>query len=146
MLLLVQLVLAIALVAAALATVLLWLLLLGFSYGGQSGLMPWVGAGVVLYGLWVVALAIAVGAPGILWLSSLVPHVSPRWRKMLAAFRWVSTATLGIGFIAAVGALSAEKLRPKDPFDGCVSYRDAAASAAMATSGAKPEVDCPVRK
>jgi hypothetical protein len=85
MLLLVQLALAIALVTAALATVLLWLLLLGFSYGGQSGLMPWVGAGIVLYGLWVVALAIAVGAPGILWLSGLTPHVSPRWRKMVTA-------------------------------------------------------------
>jgi len=146
MLLLVQLALAIALVAAALAIVVLWLLLLAFSYGGESGLMPWVGAGIVLYGLWVVALAIVVGAAGIFWLSRLAPYVSPKWRKSAAGFRWVATVTLGIGFVAAVGALAAEKLHPKDPFDGCVSYRDAAASAAVAASGAKPEVDCPVRK
>lgn len=103
MLLLVQLALSIALVTAALAIVVLWLLLLAFSYGGQSGLMPWVGAGIVLYGLWVVALAIAVGASGIFWLYSLASYVSPKWRKTVTVFQWVATATLGIGFVVAVG-------------------------------------------
>lgn len=45
MLIAVQITFASLLIAAAFALVLLWL-----PYGGQSGLMPWTGAGVLVFG------------------------------------------------------------------------------------------------
>lgn len=143
MLFLVQLALASLLIAAAATIVFLWLLLLTLSYSGQSGLMPWVAAGVVLYGLAFIALATVIGAPGILWANHLARRAPPMWRRVAKGSGWFGTAALGLGFAAAVAVLATEKLRAKDPLDGCVSYRDPAASAAMAAPGAKPEIDCP---
>jgi hypothetical protein len=143
MLLRAQLIVASLLVSAASALVLLWLLLLTQAYDGQSGLMPWVAAGVVLYGLAFNVTAAAVGVPGILWANQLEPRVSPAWGRVAKAVARGGTATLALGFVVAVSVLAREQLRAKDPHNGCVSYRDAAASAAMAASGAKPENDCP---
>jgi len=82
MLLLVQFVFASLLIAAASAMVLMWLLLLTVSYGGQSGLMPWTAAGVVLYGLVFIAFAAMIGVPGIAWAKHLANGVSPKWQRI----------------------------------------------------------------
>jgi hypothetical protein len=146
MLLPAQLILASLLVAAASAVVLMWLLLLTLSYGGQSGLMPWVAAGVILYGLAFNVAAAVVGVPGIFWANHLKPRASPKWARVAKAVVLIGTATLVLGFLVAVSVLVREQMRAKDPHNGCVSYRDAAASAALATSGVKPENDCPRRE
>ena len=133
------------LIGAASAIVLLWLLLLGQSYAGQSGLMPWVAAGIVLYGLLVVGAAAFVGVPGILWARYLAASVPPKWRRLARAPGWIGTATLLCGVVVAVLVLVGEQFRPKDPTNGCVSWRSPEASAAMG-AGAPSGTDCPVRK
>lgn len=140
-----QLAIACLLVAAASVIVVLWLLLLALSYSALSGLMPWVAAGVVLYGWLLVAIAAAIGVPGVLWSGYLAQRISPGLSKVAHLTRRVGAATLGLGFITSAAVLVFEQSRPKDPYDGCVSYRTAAASAAMSAPGAKPEVDCPSR-
>ena len=145
MLLLVQFVCATALVAASSAIVLLWLVSLVLSYSGESGLLPWVAAGVILYGFAFVGFAALLGVPGILWARHLVGIASPKWRQVARAPGWIGTAILLCGSAAAVMVLVAEQFRPKDPNDGCVSWRDPAASAAIA-AGAESGKDCPALK
>ena len=141
-----QFVFASLLIAAASAMVLLYLLLLALSYSGHSGLMPWVEAGVVLYGLAFIAFTAVIGVPGILWANHLARAVAPKWRRISKVPGWIGSAVLVLGFSAAIALLVREQFRVKSPYDGCVSYRDAAASAAMLTSGASPGVDCPTGK
>lgn len=141
----VQLVLACLLVATASGVVLLWLLLLGFSSSAQSGLMPWVAAGVVLYGWLLVVLAAAIGLPGVLWASYLTGRISPSLGKVARLAKHIGIGAIGLGFASSVAVFLLVQSRPKDPYDGCVSYRTDAASAAMRAPGAKPEVDCPSR-
>jgi hypothetical protein len=100
-----QIALAGLLIAAASSLVLLWLSLLALSYGGKSGLMPWTGAGVILFGLIFVAIAAIVGVPGILWANNLARDVPPKWQRIAKAPGWIGTATLVIGFVAAIVAL-----------------------------------------
>jgi hypothetical protein len=145
MLFLAKFVTATLLVAASCAVVLLWLLLLVQAYSAQSGLMPWVAAGIVLYGLIFVGIAAVVGLPGILWARSLAVNVPPKWRRLAQAPSWVGTTILVCGLGTAVLVLVAEQFRPKDPNNGCVSWRSAEASAAMAAGGPSG-VDCPARK
>jgi hypothetical protein len=145
MLFVAQLVCATLLTATGCAVVLLWLLLLVQSYAGQSGLMPWVAAGIVLYGLIFVAIAAFVGLPGILWARSLAVNVPPKWRRLAQAPSWIGMTILVCGLSTAVLVLVGEQFRPKDPTNGCVSWRSAEASAAMAARGPSG-VDCPARK
>jgi hypothetical protein len=97
------------LIAASSSLVLLWLSLLALSYGGESGLMPWTGAGVILFGLIFVAIAAIVGVPGILWANNLARGVPPMWQRIAKAPGWIGSATLVIGFVmgfvAAIVAL-----------------------------------------
>ena len=93
------------LIAAASSLVLLWLSLLALSYDAQSGLMPWTGAGVILYGLVFVAIAAIVGVPGILWANHLARGVPPKWQRIAKAPGWIGTATLVLGFAVAIVVL-----------------------------------------
>ena len=111
MLVVAQFVCATLLIGAASAIVLLWLLLLGQSYVGQSGLMPWIAAGIVLYGLFFVGAAAIVGVPGILWARYLVASVPPKWRRLARAPGWIGMATLLCGVVVAVLVLVGEHLR-----------------------------------
>jgi hypothetical protein len=107
--------------------------------------MPWVAAGVILYGWLLVVVATAIGLPGVVWASHLASRISPRLGKVARIAKRIGVATLSLGFAASVAVLLLEQSRPKDPYDGCVSYRTEAASAAIREPGAKPEVDCPSR-
>lgn len=69
------------LVTASSDLVILWLSLPALSYGGQSGLMPWIGAGLILFGLVVVAIAAVAGVPGILWANHPARDVAPKWQR-----------------------------------------------------------------
>jgi hypothetical protein len=140
-----QLICATLLTATGCTVVLLWLLLLAQSYSGQSGLMPWVAAGIVLYGLIFVGIAALVGLPGILWARSLAVSVEPKGRRFAQALSWIGTTFLVFGLGTAVLVLVGEQFSPKDPTNGCVSWRSAEASAAMA-AGSPSGVDCPARK
>lgn len=146
MLILAKIVFASLLIATASAVVLLWLSLLALSYGGQSGLMPWTAAGVILYGLVFVAIAAVVGVPGVLWANHLSRGVPAKWRRIARAPGWIGTATLVLGFVTAIAVLVGEQFRAKNPYDGCISYRDAATSTAMAASGPEKYADCPKPK
>lgn len=98
----VQIAFASLLIAAASSLVLLWLSLLALTYDSQSGIMPWTGAGVLLFGLPFVAIGAIVGVPGIFWanrLARLVPH---KWQRIARAPGWIGTATLVSGFTAAI--------------------------------------------
>ena len=140
-----QLAMACSLVASASGLVLLWALLLAMSYSAQSGLMPWVAAGIVLYGWVLVVLAAIVGVPGILWASHVADRVSPALGRVAVTARRIGTGALTIGLAAAVAVPIAEQLRPKNPHDGCVIYRTEAASAALAAAGASAPNDCPAK-
>lgn len=132
------------LIAVSSAVVLLWLLLLAMSYRA-SGLMPWVAAGVVLYGLAFIAVAAVAGVPGILWAKHIASAVPPSWRRVTKVAERTGTSVLLCGLGVALAVLVGEQFRPKNPTDGCVSWRSAAASAALAAGG-RPGVDCPVQK
>ena len=142
MLFVAQIAVAALLVAGASVVVLVYLLLLTQSYGGQGGVMPWVAAGVVMYGLFFVGIAALAGVPGILWSRRLAARAPEKWRRLARVPGQVGTAALIAGFAAGVLALAGESLRPKDPNDGCVSWRSAEASAAMAAGGPSGK-DCP---
>jgi len=101
MLIVVKIAFASLLITAASSLVLLCFSLLALSYGGQNGLMPWTGAGVILFGLVFVAIAAIVGLPGILWANNLARGVSPKWQRIAKAPGWIGTATLLIGFAVA---------------------------------------------
>jgi hypothetical protein len=101
----VQIAFASLLIAAASSLVVFWLLLLMLSYDSQSGLMPWTAAGVILYGLVYVAIAAIVGVPGILWANNVARGVPPKWQRVVKAPRWIGTATLVLGFAAAIVVL-----------------------------------------
>jgi magnesium-transporting ATPase (P-type) len=131
------------LIAAGSAVMLLWLFLVAISYGGQSGLMPWVAAGVIPYGVAFVAVATVVCTPGILWAWHLARSVRPRWHTLAKAPSWIGTSLLLLGLGVLVAGLTAELLRPKPQSSRCVSYRHASASAAMAASVAGSIPDCP---
>lgn len=146
MLFIVQLFFASALVTVASVMVLFWLLLLAMSFGGQSGLMPWVAAGVILYGMAFVAIAAVIGVPGIVWSRHLASVAQPKWQKLAKAPGWIGTATLLLGLGVSVAVFAVEQFRPKSQQTACVSYRDAAASAAMEASGAESIPDCPQPK
>ena len=141
-----QFVFASLLIATASAMVLLYLVLVAMAYFGQSGLMPWVEAGMVLYGLGFVAVIAMIGVPGIFWANHLARVVAPKWQRISKIPGWIGTGVFVLGFSAATALLVREQFRPRNPYDGCVSYRDAAASAARLAPGARPEVDCPVGK
>ena len=113
MLFVAQFVCATLLTATGCAVVLLWLLLLVQSYSGQSGLMPWVAAGVVLYGLIFVGIAAFVALPGILWARSLAANAPPKWRRHAQAPSWIGTTVLVCGFGTAVLVLVGEQFRPR---------------------------------
>ena len=140
-----QFVCATLLTAVGCVVVLLWLLLLVQSYGGQSGLMPWAAGGIILYGLIFVGIAALVGLPGILWARSLAVNVRPKWRRLAQTPSWIGMTVLVCGLGAAVLVLVGEQFRPKDPTNGCVSWRSAEASAAMAAGGPSG-VDCPAKR
>ena len=106
MLIAVQITFACLLIAAASGLVLLWLSLLSLSYGGQSGVMPWTGAGVILFGLIFVAIAAIVGIPGILWANSLARRVPPKWQRIAKAPGWIGIAILVLGFVGEIVALA----------------------------------------
>jgi hypothetical protein len=144
MLLIAQIVGASVLISLGSAVVLLWLLLLAMSYGA-SGLMPWVAAGVVLYGVAFIAMAAVVGVPGILWAKYLSDHVQPPWRGVTKFAERTGTCVLLCGLGVALVVLVGEQFRPKNPTNGCVSWRSAAASAELA-AGQQSGVDCPVRE
>lgn len=126
--------------------VLLWLLLLSMSYGGESGLMPWVAAGVVLYGMAFIAIAAVVGMPGIVWARHLARVAPASWRKTAKVAGWIGTTSLSVGLLVSVAVLVAEQFRPKTETATCVSWRDAAASEALANSGGESLPDCPSPK
>jgi hypothetical protein len=144
MLLIAQGVCAGLLIAVASIVVLLWLVLLAMSYGA-SGLMPWVAAGVVLYGLAFIAAAAVAGVPGILWARHLAGAVPASWGRVAKIAERIGTSVLLCGLGVALAVLVGEQFRPKNPTDGCVSWRSAAASAAMA-AGENQGVDCPAQK
>lgn len=105
MLIAVQITFASFLIAAASGLLVLWLSLLSVSYGGQSGLMPWTGAGVILFGLIFVTIAAIVGIPGILWANSLARRVPPKWQRISKAPGWIGIAILVLGFVGAIIAI-----------------------------------------
>jgi hypothetical protein len=98
----VQIAFASLLIAAASSQVLLWLSLLALTYDSQSGIMPWTGAGVILFGLLFVAIGAIVGVPGIFWANSLARRVPPKWQRIAQAPGWIGTATLVLGFAASI--------------------------------------------
>jgi len=122
MLLALQFTLASLLVVGGVGIVGLWLLLLAMSYDGQSGLMPWVGAGVILYGLVFVALGSFIGVPGILWANHLVKQTPARWKRAARVPGLIGSAVLVIGLVTGIAVLVVESSRPKDPRDGQVTY------------------------
>lgn len=93
------------LITAASSLVMLWLSLLVLSYSGHSGVMPWTGAGVILYGLIIVAIAAIFGVPGILWANNLARVFPLKWQRVAKVPGWIGAATLVLGFVAAIVAL-----------------------------------------
>lgn len=83
----IQIAFASLLIAAASSLVLLWLSLLALTYDSQSGIMPWTGAGAILFGLLFVAIGAIVGVPGIFWANSLARRVPPKWQRIAQAPR-----------------------------------------------------------
>lgn len=104
----VQIAFASLLIAAAFSLVLLWLSLLALTYDSQSGIMPWTGAGVILFGPLFVVIGAIVGVPGIFWANSLARRVPPKWRRIAQAPGWIGTATLVVGFAVAIIILVTE--------------------------------------
>jgi hypothetical protein len=141
-----QFVLAGLLIAASSAMVLLWFASLSLSYGGHSGLMPWTAAAVILYGLFFVGLAAIPGVPGILWANHLAACAPLKWQKIAKIPGWIGTLILTLGLASSAAVLVREQFRPRNPYDGCVSYRDAAASAALASAGPGQNIDCPSQR
>lgn len=98
----IQIAFASLMIAAGSGLVLLWLLVLALTYDSQSGIMPWTGAGVILFGLLFVATGAIVGVPGIFWANSLARRVEPKWQRIAHAPGWIGSATLVLGFAAAI--------------------------------------------
>jgi len=137
MFLLAQLVLAILLVTVASLLVVIWLLLLALAYIGDSGLMPWVAAGIILYGFIFIATAAMVGIPGIVWANHLSNRVPSRWMPAAKMSGRIGKVVLILGFVVALAVLVGEQLRPKNPEDGRVTYRNAASASAIEPSAAE---------
>jgi len=134
MLILAQIVGSSLLVALSSAVVLFWLLLLAASFSG--GLMPWVEAGVVLYGPALVSLAVLPGIPGIAWAHRLARQSPSRWQRIAKVPVWLGVPILAVGLASALAVFLMEHLRERRPVESRVIYRDAAASAAPAASRA----------
>ncbi|MBS0448138.1 MAG: hypothetical protein JSR59_19575 [Proteobacteria bacterium] len=91
------------LVAFGVAIVIAWLLL--FVLALDHMLLPWVNAGILLYGLGVVALASIVTVPGIMWAQRLSERVPHRWKRQASLPTWIGTAVLSTGAVVALLAL-----------------------------------------
>ena len=135
-----QFVVAALLVAATSVVVLAWLLLLALSVSG--GLMPWVAAGIVLYGGALFGLAAVLGIPGVLLSRHLAKHASTKLQRASKALAQICTTILAVGATVLVASLIWENIAARSRPGPCVSYRDAAASAALAASGASSYPDC----
>jgi len=102
--LLLRFVLASLLIALPSTIVVCWLALAAVSYDSEGGLMPWVAAGVILYGPAFVAVAVLVGIPGILWSNHLIEQVPPNWRRLARLPIWVGASVLAVGSAVALAA------------------------------------------
>jgi hypothetical protein len=89
--------------------VIYWLYALSLAYVPESGLEPWVAAGVILYGLAFVLAALIPGLFGILWAKHLASGV-PSICAGVANLVWkIGTFILFVGLGAAVAALTGTK-------------------------------------
>jgi hypothetical protein len=140
-----QFIVATGLVVLSVAVVALWALLAAFAL--NHVLEPWSNAGILLFGLGFIALAAVPGIPGVLWTRQLANRLGSRWAKLARISGAIGTIALSIGGVAALGLLVwAVNVGGRDASPPCVSYRDEAASAALASSGARDGLpDCPAR-
>lgn len=98
----VQSIVAILSVAAAVAFILIWLLSVVLSFIPNNGLMPWVESGVSVFGLLFIFLAAIPGIPGIIWANLLVDQVAPPWDRILKVTAWIGKAVFKVGSIVAI--------------------------------------------
>lgn len=104
----IQIILSNLLIVAGSLIVLIWLLLASISFNSEV-LMPWNAAGVLFYGLIVIAMAAIISLPGIVWATHIAKRVTPRWKAFTKVSAKIGTVVLGIGFITASAILIAIK-------------------------------------
>ena len=105
MLLIVQIMIAAALVIVAIALILLWLTSVVLSLMPNNGLMPWISSGVSALGLLFIFLAAIPGVPGIIWVSGLANRVASPWSRILKLTAWIGKAGFKAGTLFAILAL-----------------------------------------
>jgi len=140
-----QFILATGLVVLGVAVVALWVLLAALAL--NHALEPWSNAGILLYGLGFIALAAVPVIPGVFWARQLANRLEARSAKLARIPGAVGAMALALGGVAALGLLVwAMTTGGRDGSPPCVSYRDEAASAALASSGVRDGLpDCPAR-
>jgi hypothetical protein len=98
----VQSIIAILSVMAAVAFILIWLLSVVLSFIPNSGLMPWVASGVSAFGLFFIFLAAIPGIPGIIWANLLVDRVRHPWDRILKGTVGTGKIAFKVGSIIAI--------------------------------------------
>jgi hypothetical protein len=107
-------------------------------------LLPWVAAGTTSL-LWIcAAVATALGLSGGLLSKQVAAMTTARGQQGTRSFAWIgltaAAVALAIAITGSILAAIADRNRPQP----CVSWRDAAASAALAASASRDTLsDCP---
>ena len=97
-----QFVIAITSLTAAVMFILIWLLAVALSFTPHNGLMPWVAAGALEFGLFFIFLAAIPGIPGIIWANLLVDQTTSPWNRILKGAAWIGKAVFAVGTIVAI--------------------------------------------
>ncbi|MDF0378625.1 hypothetical protein [Methylophilus sp. YYY-1] len=98
-------VLAITLIVFGSLIIFIWLALAALSLqGGDSGLMPWVAAGVLMEGYIIVTIASLISFVGIIWASQVLKSVTACWKRMTLLSIKAGSTLIGLGFLSSIGA------------------------------------------
>lgn len=102
----IQISLAAMLIGLGSAIILLWFFLATMSLSAQAnGLMPWVAAGILIYGYIVVILASIVSLIGIIWAGQVVKTATPEWGKFVLLTIKVGFIIIVVGFTSSIAIL-----------------------------------------
>ena len=108
------------LISVSSLTVLLWLALLGLS----SALMPWIAAGILLYGWMAIAIAGTFGVPGIVLAQLLAKDESSKYRKSAKQGAAIGFSILFAGVVVWAVAILQEHTDSKSRPGPCISWKD----------------------
>lgn len=98
-------VLAITLIVFGSLIIFIWLVLATLSLqGGNSFLMPWVAAGVLMEGYIIVTIASLISFVGIIWASQILKSVTACWKRMTLLSIKAGSTLIGLGFLSSIGA------------------------------------------